>query len=184
MRPAGKGGRMEISQAQQDLSRAYVGGGPGVLISGLVWLVAALVERSAGIGPGFATLLIGGMAIFPVSKLVCRFGFGCANEVAGNPFGMTVLECTSAMIAGLFAAWLFLPTRPALVFPLAALAVGTHYFVFATSYGDRRFWALGGLITAIGLADILAPPLRGLTAPLVAAVELGFGLLLLRRALT
>jgi hypothetical protein len=174
---------MEISAAQQDLSRAYVGGGPGVMVSGCVWLAAALIEHAQGVGAAFAALFLGGMAIFPVSKLVCRFGFGRANETPGNPFGLTVLEGTIAMIAGLFAAWLFLPIRPALVFPLAALAVGTHYFAFATCYGDRRFWILAAIVAIIGFADIYAAALHGLSAPLVAMVELGFGLLLTRSAL-
>ena len=173
---------MLISDAQQDLRRAYVGGGPGVIISGLVWLVAALVERAQGVGAGFAALFLGGMLIFPVSKLVCRAVFRRENESSGNPFGMTVLECTIAMIGGLFAAWLFLPSKPMLVFPLSAIAVGTHYFVFKTVYGDRSFWLLAGIVTAIGFGDIYAAPMRGSTALLVSLTELAFGIILVMRA--
>lgn len=169
---------MVISDAQQDLRRAYVGGGPGVVISGVTWLVAAVIQRSQGVGPGFAALFFGGMLIFPLAKLACRIGFGRANETSSNPFGMTVLEGTIAMIGGLFAAWLFLSSQPRLVFPLAAIAVGTHYFVFKTAYGDRLFWLLASLIAAIGFADIYVPQLRGSAALLVAVVELAFGIAL------
>jgi len=173
---------MLISEAQQDLRRAYVGGGPGVTISGLVWLVATWTLHTQGVGTGFVALFVGGMLIFPLTKLVCRFAFRRANESAANPFGMTVLECTIAMIGGLFAAWLFIGPKPEWVFPLAAIAVGTHYFVFKTAYGDRSFWLLAALVTAIGVADIFLPPLRGSTALLVAVTELGFGLALTLRA--
>lgn len=173
---------MLISEAQQDLRRAYVGGGPGVTISGLVWLAATWTLHTEGVGPGFVVLFLGGMLIFPLTKLVCRFAFRRPNESSDNPFGMTVLECTIAMIGGLFAAWLFLESKPAWVFPLAAIAVGTHYFVFKTAYGDRSFWLLAALVTAIGVGDIFLPPLRGSTALLVALVELGFGLALTLRA--
>src|SRR3546814_10311314 len=72
------------------------------------------------------------------------------KEASGIPLGATALESTIAMIGGLFAAWLFLPFQPTYVFPLAAIAVGTHYAVFKTVYGDALFWVLGGLITATG----------------------------------
>lgn len=173
---------MLISDAQLDLRRAYVGGGPGIMVSGLVWLVATFVLRSQGVGTGFTVLFIGGMLIYPASKLLCRVLFRRPNDAPGNPFGMAVLEGTIAMIGGLFAAWLFLPLRPELVFPLAAIAVGTHYFIFKTVYGDRSFWLLAAIVTAVGLADILVAPMRGLAAPLVAVTELAFGLVLTVRA--
>lgn len=174
---------MLISEAQHDLRRAYVGGGPGVVISGIVWLVAAWTQHNQGVGAGFAALFFGGMLIFPLSKTLCRFVFHRANESATNPFGMTVLECTIAMIGGLFAAWLFLASRPELVFPLAAIAVGTHYFIFKTVYGDRTFWLLASIVTAIGLADIFVSQLQGSTALLVAVTELALGLALTTRAI-
>jgi hypothetical protein len=173
---------MQVSEAQQDLRQAYVGGGPGVVVSGAIWLAASWIQHSKGVGIGFAALFVGGMLIFPISKLLCRFVFHRQNEARDNPFGMTVLECTIAMIAGLFAAWLFLPSRPELVFPLAAIAVGTHYFVFKTAYGDRAFWLLATIITAIGLGDIYATQMHGWSASLVAATELIFGLGLTVRA--
>lgn len=173
---------MVISDAQQDLRRAYVGGGPGVIISGVVWLAASFIQSTQGVSAGFAALFFGGMLIFPVSKLLCRAVFRRANEASANPFGMTVLECTIAMIGGLFAAWLFLPSNSALVFPLSAIAVGTHYFVFKTVYGDRSFWLLASIVTAIGVADIYVSSLRGSAALLVSLTELTFGLALTIRA--
>ncbi|MDO9487332.1 MAG: hypothetical protein Q7J32_03085, partial [Sphingomonadaceae bacterium] len=92
-------------------------------------------------------------------------------------------EGTIAMIGGLFAAWLFIGPKPELVFPLAAIAVGTHYFVFKTVYGDRSFWLLAAIVTAIGVADIFVAPLRGSTALLVAVTELAFGLVLTLRSI-
>ena len=87
------------------------------------------------------------------------------------------------MIGGLLAGWLFLPFRPDLVFPVAAIAVGTHYFVFRTIYGDRLFWLLAGLITAIGLLAIFEVALiPGGIIFAVGAIELLIGLVLTIRA--
>lgn len=174
---------MEIIAAQRDLRRAYVGGGPGVFVSALVWFAAAAVERSQGVGTAFAILFFGGMLIFPLATLAARLLFRRAKEASDNPFGMVAVESTVAMIGGLFAAWLFLPFRPDWVFPLAAIAVGTHYAVFKTMYGDRSFWLLGALITAVGFAAIYdAIPIPGGPILAVGLVELVFAILLTLRA--
>ena len=146
---------MTIEEAQEDFRRAYVGGGPGVLVSGLVWLVAAAIAYNQGIERGFAALFIGGMAIHPVSTFACRKLFNREKEAASNPLGGAALESTVAMIGGLVAAWLFIPLRADYVFPVAAIAAGTRYAIFRTLYGDRLFWLLGGLMTGVGLVAFL-----------------------------
>ena len=54
------GDNMLISDAQNDLRRAYVGGGPGVVISGVIWLVATLIQPGRGISTAFAALFLRG----------------------------------------------------------------------------------------------------------------------------
>ena len=175
---------MDVRDAQRDISRAYVGGGPGVGVSALVWFTAAIVESQKGVGTAFVVLFFGGMLIFPLSTLVARLLFGRAKERADNPLGLIALESTIAMLGGLFAAWLFLRFEPDYVFPIAAIAVGTHYAVFRTIYGDRLFWLLGALITAVGFLGIYpAVPVPGGTIFAVAVVELAFALALTVRAL-
>ena len=56
---------MDFSAAQQDMRSAYVNGGVGVLVSGLVWVVAGLVTQNLGLQYGMAALFFGGMAIHP-----------------------------------------------------------------------------------------------------------------------
>lgn len=169
---------------QRDLRRAFVGGGPGVFVSGLVWLAAAMVERGQGIGTAFAMLFFGGMLIFPIGTAACRLLFKREKEAPNNPLGAIALESTIAMIGGLLAAWLFLPLRPDFVFPIAAIAVGTHYAVFRTVYGDALFWVLGGLITIVGLLSIFeVVPIPGGPTLAVSAIELLFAILLTMRGL-
>jgi hypothetical protein len=67
---------------------------------------------------------------------------GCPAEAEGNTLGRIALESTIAMLGCLFAAWLLLPTRADLVFPVAAIAVGTHYAAFRSVYGDILYWLL------------------------------------------
>lgn len=174
---------MTIVQAQRDMVRAYVGGGPGVFVSSLVWLVAAFVAGRGGVAPAFATLFFGGMLIFPLSKLIAVFGFRRGREARDNPLGRVALESTIAMIGGLFVAWLVLPLRADYVFPFAAVAVGTHYAVFRTIYGDRLFWLLAALLTALGVIGALHPTILPTGIILaVGLVELAFAVLLTVRA--
>ena len=175
---------MTITEAQRDIGRAFVGGGPGVFVSAMIWFTAAYVEATQGIRPAFILLFFGGMLIFPLSLLAARFLFGRAKEATDNPLGMVALESTIAMIGGLFAAWLMLRFEPDYVFPLAAIAVGTHYAVFKTVYGDRMFWLLGALITAVGLVEIFdVVSLPGGPILWVGIVELPFAVVLTMRAL-
>jgi Na+-transporting methylmalonyl-CoA/oxaloacetate decarboxylase gamma subunit len=182
--PADQGGsRITITDAQRDISRAYLGGGPGVFVSALAWFAAALVEQSRGVGTAFIVLFFAGMLIYPLSTAISRFVFRREKEAPDNPLGLLALESTIAMIGGLFAAWLFLRFEPSYVFPLAAIAVGTHYAVFKTIYGDRLFWLLGALITLVGLLSIYdAVPIPGGPILAVGAIELLFALYLTMRA--
>jgi hypothetical protein len=173
---------MHIDDAQQDFRSAYVGGGPGVLVSGLVWLAAASAAQSQGIGRGFAVLFIGGMIIHPVSTVLCRTLFGRVKEATGNPLAGAALESTIAMIGGLVAAWLLIPLRAEYVFPVAAIAAGTRYAVFKTIYGDRLFWLLAGLMSGVGLLVIfVGAPLPLSPAFAVGGIEVMFAGLLLAR---
>lgn len=175
---------MHIDEAQQDFRRAYVGGGPGVLVSGLVWLAAAITAQNQGVEPGFAALFIGGMIIHPVSTVLCRTFFGRAKEATGNPLVGAALESTIAMIGGLIAAWLLIPLRPEYVFAVAAIAAGTRYALFKTLYGDRLFWLLAGLMSGVGLLVIFGGGLLPLSpAFAVGGIEVMFAGLLLTRNL-
>ena len=175
---------MQTTEAQADLRRAYLDAGPGTIISGLVWAAAAVADARSGIRTGFVVLFFGGMLIFPLSLLVNRVLLRRAAESPDNPFGKLVLESTIAMLAGFLPAWLFLETAPALVMPLAALAVGAHYFAFRTAYGLSIFWILGALLMVMSVAAIYRMlPFPGLFVLAIAVVEILFGMFLMMRAL-
>jgi hypothetical protein len=173
---------MLVSDAQRDITRAYVGGGPGMVYSAFTWLAAGYVQSRHGTGLAFLVLFAGGTVIYPVGVLLSRYVFGRAAEAKDNPLGMAALESTICMIGGLFAAWLMLPLKPAYVFPLAAIAVGTHFAVFRTVYGDRLFWLLGALLTAIGFYGIFGAAPTPVVVFGVAATEIVFGAILTVRA--
>jgi hypothetical protein len=142
-----------------------------------VWLAAAIVLARAGTAAAFATLFFGGMLISPLTSIVVERGFGRPAPSRENSLAMLGLETAIAMVGCLLAAYLLMGSSPEWVFPVAAIAVGTRYVSFATLFGMRIFWLLGGLITAIGATGIWGPfTLPGGVALNVAIVEIAFGL--------
>ena len=129
---------MRVFEAQQDISRAYVGGGPGVIVSALVWLAAAVVLPMKGVSFAFCVLFIGGMLIFPVGTLVSRYGYRREREKKENVLSRTALESTGAIITACGLVNLFvMPDRTGVAFIVAAaeFVFGTIIIVKATRRG-------------------------------------------------
>lgn len=168
---------MNLQDHQQEICRAYVRGGPGAIVSGTIWLIAAITAAYGGLARGFAVLFFGGMLIFPISRLLVAMLFRRPSESPGNPGGLIVMETVVPMIGGLFAAWLLLPVCPTCVFPVAAIAVGAHYFGFRTAYGDGTYWVFGGLLCLWGTLSVITGLPSAPAVPFwVAGTEFVFGI--------
>lgn len=129
---------------------AHYDGAPGILVSGLVWITAALVCYLLGMKQAVWTLLIGGSLIYPISAMVTK-AIGrpakTGKDNALNQLGMAstiwlILCC--AMAYGLF---LFMP---ALFFPAMMVTIGSRYLIFATLYGTSIFWVMGVCLIVAG----------------------------------
>ncbi|NNU16087.1 hypothetical protein HK107_07105 [Parvularcula sp. ZS-1/3] len=175
---------MTPAEYQADLRRAYIGGGPGAFVSGIVWLVAAIIAEARGVGSGFVALFFGGILIFPLSSLLVRLFAKREGPVKGNPGGLLVTETLPGMFLGLLIAWVVIDSQPEWVFPIAAMAVGTHYFPFRTSYGDVLYWVLGGIMTSVGFVALMGTVALPFSVPFViAGIEIVFGVILIVRNL-
>lgn len=154
-----------LANAQQDLARAYAGGAPGVLVSGLVWLIAGVVWQLYGIKVAFSALFFGGMAIHPLGVLIERIAFRAPKATIGKPLETLAIEATIPLFVGVMIAWVLLVRAPDLAIPVFAAIVGARYFLFRTLYGEIAYWVLGAAILLVaGLA------LFGLALP----INLGF----------
>ncbi len=170
-----------LSVAQHDLARAYAGGAPGVLVSGLVWLIAGAVWQLYGTMAAFAALFVGGMAIHPLGVLIERAAFKAPKATIGKPLEALAIEATVPLFVGVLIAWVLLVRAPDLAIPVFAAIVGARYFLFRTMYGEIAYWALGGailLIAGIAMFGIALPLNLGF---LVGAIELVAAALILQR---
>ncbi|MFK7804296.1 MAG: hypothetical protein AB8G95_21860 [Anaerolineae bacterium] len=161
---------MNISEAQENMRRAYFDGGPGMLVSGLAWTIAAFVGLFFSEQASVFTLFIGGMFIHPggmaLSKLLGRPG----NHDKDNPLGNLTLESTFLLFIGIFIAYTMVLIRSDLFFPVMLLVIGGRYLVFATIYGNRLYWGIGGLLALAGMLCTM------LGAPFVLGGFLGGGI--------
>lgn len=166
---------MHIADAQQEMARAHVRGAPGVLVSGLVWMIAGTLWDRYGVETGFVALFVGGTLIFPLSLLISRVVFKAPKAAPGNPLERLAVESTAVLFAGMFLGYCFLRVAPDLAFPAMAICIGVRYLVFCTVYGNRTYWALGGVLAiAGGLAATQAVALPINLALIVGVIEVVF----------
>lgn len=172
---------MDINAAQTDMRNAYANGAPGVAASALVWLAAAGVMNSQGVGAAFTVLFFGGIGIYPLSLLIARLILRCPPMQADNPLGRLALEGTAMLFVGLGLAWLILGPMPNLSFPAVALAIGARYLSFATLYDERLYWGLGLAIIMAAAASIVGVMPADRIAVTVGLIEAAAAALLLWR---
>jgi hypothetical protein len=173
---------MDITDHQRDMRDAFGGGGPGVVASGLVWSAAGIVAALATFRLSIIVFFFAGMAIQPLailgSKAIRRRG----AAAKGNPFTALALESTVMLFAGLVIAYATARSNPGAFYPIMLLVIGARYFTFATIYGNRLFWVLGGVLALIGGATIAVVAVAPSVAAIAGgAVEIVFGLALLMR---
>jgi hypothetical protein len=169
---------LEFSDAQKDIRVSFLNGGPGAFVSAAVWLAAALTTAYRGVELGFPVLFFGGMFIFPVGAVITRSIFKRPSPQAGNPGSMIAFETVPPMIVTLFVAFFFVRNQPDYVFPIAAMAVGSHYCGFHSAYGLPSYWGIAGIMTGLGFLSLTVFQLseQWMFPALIASVEILFGL--------
>ena len=173
---------MPLENFQKEIKVNFANGSGGAFVASLVWLASAVALQMYGIKTSFAVLFFGGMLIFPLSVVFLKVILKRSADSKGNLGGMIVIETIPPMIIGFFAAWLLMPHNPELVMPIATLAVGAHYFGFRSAYGENAYLALAIVVCGIAFLTIFTSSINSLILLyLVAAIELLFGFILLKR---
>jgi hypothetical protein len=164
-------------EQQHEMRYAYYDGAPGVLISGLVWTVAALVCYQLGIDKAVWTLLIGGALIHPMGLVATKAMGRPAKTDKANALNQLAAATTIWLILCCAMAYGLYLLNPELFFPAMMATIGSRYLVFASVYGRAIFWAFGvSLIIAAYLAFSLALT-PALAAGLGGSIELLFAYL-------
>ena len=145
---------------QTEMRHAHFNGAPGILVSGLVWITAALVCHLVGIMQGVWALLIGGALIHPLGLVVTKLLGRPAKTGKANALNQLAMASTIWLILCCAMAYGLFLLNPVLFFPAMLATIGSRYMVFASIFGKAIFWVLGAaLIVAANLALFtMAPP--------------------------
>ena len=152
---------VSVAEAQADVRSTFLGGFPGQLVSGSLWLLSAALTTWLSARSGILALVVGGMFIFPLAQLVLRLMRRRASLQPGNPMSGLAMQ-TAFIIPALFplvgAVALY---RLEWFYPAMAVVVGAHYLPFTFLYGMRLFLALGGILIAAALVIGTSAPAYG-----------------------
>lgn len=155
-------GDVTVAEAQHDVRATFLGGFPGQLVSGAVWLASAGLTTWVSPRSGVITLVVGGMFIFPLAQLALWVMGRRTSLQPGNPMRELAMQA-ALIIPALFplvgAATLH---RLEWFYPAMTIVVGAHYFPFAFLYGMRMFLVLGGIMCAVALAVGSSAPAFGI----------------------
>lgn len=170
---------LTFTAAQQDMRTAYLGGAPGLFVSGSVWTIAGIVCLWRSPQMAVWALYVGGALIHPVAALLTRLLGSPGRHAAGNPLGMLALATTIWMILALVLAYGISLWRIELFFPAMLFVIGGRYLTFATLFGTKLFWVCGAVLALAGyeLARLHATPATAAFAG--GAIEIVFGIVML-----
>lgn len=135
-----------IKDAQNEMSKNYANGSTGIIISGIVWLISALIIVFASPKLGVWSLLIGGALIFPLSLLVNKLIGLSDSHSKDNPLGKLAMEGTFLMLMCIPIALLLSLQNIEWFFQAMIMIIGGRYLTFQTLYGNKLYWLLGILL--------------------------------------
>ncbi|MBW8242613.1 hypothetical protein K1F50_07355 [Muricauda oceani] len=167
-----------ISAAQADLRKGYADGSLGVLVSGTVWMTAALVALSVTSQIAVWTLFFGGMLIHPLGLLLAKLIGVPASHSPKNTLGKLALEGTIFMLMCIPLALLLSLQNHAWFFQGMLLIIGGRYLTFTTLYGIKTYWILGGLLGAASFMLFVLKASPAISALSGSIIEIGFGIYL------
>lgn len=172
----------QLAVPQQAMREAFYDGGPGMLVSGTVWAVAALVCHLQGVERGIWALLIGGALIHPMSVLLTK----ALGRPAASPKdnGLPTLAGTSTVWLIVCCAMAYGLSRHNVewFFPAMMATIGSRYLVFATLFGRAVYLVCGGVLVVAGVAAVWLHLQPVIAAALGSGIEVVFAAVVFKGA--
>ena len=176
---------MLVSEAQREVRLTFLGGFPGQLVSGVLWLLSAALGSAGRIRLAMLTLVVGGMFIFPLTMLLLRAMRRPAALSASNPLGGLAMQIAFTIPLSLPLVGAATLHHQNWFYPAFMVVVGAHYVPFMFLYGMWSFGVLAGLLIGGGVWIGLAMPtcftVGGWTTGVVLVLFAFVGLAIARR---
>jgi len=149
---------MLVAEAQREVRLTFLGGFPGQLVSGVLWLVSAALGSAGRIRPAMLALALGGAFIFPLTMLVLRVMGRPSSLSARNPLGGLAMQIAFTIPVSLPLVAAATLHHQNWFYPAFMVVVGAHYLPFVFLYGMWSFAVLAGLMIGGGVWIGLAMP--------------------------
>lgn len=169
---------MNFREAQQDMRKAYYGGGPGAFVSGIIWLTAGITAVFSTQQISVLIFFFGGMLIHPLGMLLSKALKRSGKHTKGNPLTALAMESTILLFIGLFIAYVILQVNSDWFFSIMILIIGSRYLLFSSLYGMRIYYIFGGALIAAGFGGILLSPPFYLIGIVGGVIEIVFSILI------
>jgi hypothetical protein len=147
---------MTFKELQKDMRVAYVGGATGVLVSGVVWITAGIVDVYSTKEISILTFFLGGMLIYPLGVVITKFFKRTGKHHKDNPLAFLAFESTAILFIGLFIAYSVFQIEKQWFYSIMLMIIGARYLVFQTIYGMKAYWFLGLLLTGLGMVCLIS----------------------------
>lgn len=166
---------MNINHAQEDMRTSYIGGGTGVIISGLVWLTGGIVAMNSSTMTSLITFFVAGMFIYPLGVVTSKLMGRSGKHKKENQLGKLALASTFILFIGLYLAYTYYQTEPNWFYPIMLAVIGIRYLIFERIYGLKIYWIFGITLIGLGIFSFLSIEQFYLPAILGGITELVFG---------
>jgi hypothetical protein len=166
---------VQIADAQRDVRSIFLGGFAGQLVSGLVWLLSAVLATWRSPKSAIIALVVVGFFIFPLTQLVLRLMGRPASLPKGHPMNALGMQVAFMLPLNLLLVAAATAYRLNWFYPAVMILLGTHYFPFIFMYGMPQFGVLAALLIGAGVViGLYVPSAFSLGAWLTAALLLLF----------
>ena len=126
---------MLVADAQREVRLTYMGGFPGGMVSGAIWLASAALGQSGSIESAIWVLVVGGAFIFPISQLLLRVMGRPTSLRPENPFAALAMQIAFTIPLSLPLIGAAAVHRIEWFYPAFLIVVGAHYLPFVFLYG-------------------------------------------------
>lgn len=133
-----------LLEDQKEMRSAFLGGFAGQLVSGIIWLISALIGSLGEESAAMIFLFFGCSLIFPLTQLTLRFMGRPAKVQEENGLWALGSQIAFTVPVNFLLVGAIIIYRVAWFYPAAMIIVGAHYLPFVTLYGMKMFSILAG----------------------------------------
>ena len=167
---------MHFKELQRDMRIAHLGGGTGIFISGMVWIISGICGIYFSKETSILIFFLGGMLIYPSSVIFSMFLKRTGKHHKNNPLATLAIESTVILFVGVFLAYSVFHLQKLWFYPVMLMTIGIRYFVFQTIYGMKFYWILGLFLIIAGVLCIIITQAFYFGAITGGIIELLFGI--------